>query len=95
MFITLIIILLNIAFVGMLWRLSTWYKIKAEDYWFYLVSLNLVALLMILNEYFDIATDYPFAVKFLIIFGFVFLIMEINKKHIIRRIKLIMNKLKR
>ena len=89
------IVLLNIAFLAMLYRVSAWYKLKAEDYCFYLIDLNLVAMLIFLNEYFQVATNYPFAVKLCVIFAVVFVAMEFIKKPIVNNIRGMWNKFRR
>lgn len=85
----------NIVFILMLLRASRWFKLKKEDYWFYMINLNLVAILMFLNEYFEIATDYPFALKLLVSFAFAFTFLELFRKPIVRRIRTILNRFRK
>lgn len=78
----------------MIGRMTVWYKFKTEDYVFYMIALNLVAVVIYLNEILDIVTDYPFFLELIVALGLVFLVMEMNKKSIVRRIKSIINNLK-
>lgn len=85
-------LLLNVVFALIIWRISGWFKITAEDFWFYLLNLNLVTILIIPNEYYEIATDYPAAVKYLVIVFSTFVIMEFFKKKMIRTVRVLLKK---
>lgn len=87
------ILVFNIASAVLVFRISGIFKFKTDDYWFYMLNLNLVAALYFVNEYYRIASDYSFVVKFSVILLVVFVTMEIFKKAIVKSIRTAIQKL--
>lgn len=85
-------LLLNVVFAILIWRISGWFKITTEDFWFYMLNFNLVAILIIINEYYGFTVDYSFGVKYSVIVLSTFIIMEFFKKRIIRTFRGLMKK---
>jgi hypothetical protein len=85
--------LINLAFALLILRISGIFKLKSEDFWFYMFTLNLVAILLFVSEYFEIANHYSFVKRFLCIMIPTFGIMEFFKKPIVNSFKLLIKKL--
>ncbi len=88
----LIILLLNLGFAAAISRLTNWYRLKAEDYLFHMLCLNLVVALLYVSKYAGIAAEYPTPVKFFVALILVHMLVEPFRKRLLKRFTLILNR---
>ncbi|RNI29623.1 hypothetical protein EFA69_08680 [Rufibacter immobilis] len=80
--IIIVILFFNLAFLAMLFRLSTWYNIRKEGYGYHLVCLNFAALLIFINEQISFFIDYPFIIKVIVALSIPYLALGLFKKRL-------------
>ncbi|AKD02930.1 hypothetical protein POKO110462_01590 [Pontibacter korlensis] len=91
----LVLLLLNLGFLAALSRLSTWYKLKAEDYLFHLMCLNLVVVLMYIGKQLEIGNHHPVPAKFFVLLVGIHIALAPFSKSIQRKLKLFLERFRR
>ena len=78
----LVFLFINLAFLVLLLRLSKWYDIRKEGYWYHLACLNLAAFLIVINEQVNLLLDYPFIIKLFIALAIAYIALGLFKNRI-------------
>ena len=90
----LIFLLLNAGFIVLLFRLSSWYKLKTEAYVYHLLCLNLVMALMYMIKYLDVATELPLVVRFFASLAIVYVLLNPFSNFLHKQIRAALDKMK-
>lgn len=89
----LIAAFLNAGFAVILLRLSRWYKLKVEDYFYHMICLNAVIALLYVGKRFNTLVDYPISVRFFAALAIVYLLAEPFRKNLLGIIRSAISKL--